>query len=53
MNIPYRVLVADAHPVFRAGLQALRASLSDFLLIAEANTSHETLSLTAELKPAV
>jgi DNA-binding NarL/FixJ family response regulator len=53
MNAPYRVLVADAHPVFRAGLQSLLTSLPDFLLVAEVSTSHETLSLTAELKPDV
>jgi DNA-binding NarL/FixJ family response regulator len=53
MNVPYCVLVADAHPVFRAGLRGLLASLADFLLVAEASTSHETLSLAAELKPAV
>jgi hypothetical protein len=46
-------LLADAHPVFRAGLQSLLTSLPDFLLVAEASTGHETLSLTAKLKPNV
>lgn len=53
MNVPYRVLVADAQLVFRAGLQALLASLPDFLLVAEASTNHEVLSFTTELKPDV
>jgi DNA-binding NarL/FixJ family response regulator len=53
MKVPYRVLVADAQLVFRAGLQSLLASLPDFLLVAEATTGHEVLTFTTELGPDV
>jgi DNA-binding NarL/FixJ family response regulator len=53
MNLPHRVLIADAQFVFRAGLRGLLASLADFSLVAEASTSHELLSFAAELKPDV
>jgi DNA-binding NarL/FixJ family response regulator len=53
MNVSYHVLIADAQLVSRIGLRALLTSLPDFLLVAEASTSQETLNLTAKLKPNV
>ncbi len=48
-----RVLLADDHPVVRAGIRALLQSAHDIEVIAEAKSGAETLALVAELKPEV
>lgn len=48
-----RVLVADDHPMFRDGLRALLASVSDMELVGEATTGEEAVSMAAELRPDV
>ncbi|MDP9476858.1 MAG: response regulator transcription factor [Actinomycetota bacterium] len=48
---PLRVLVADDHPMFRDGIQALLASSPDGELAGEATTGEEAVALTAELQP--
>jgi DNA-binding NarL/FixJ family response regulator len=48
-----RVLIADDHPVYRAGLRAL-VELSDGVeLIAEVETGAQAVALSAQLRPAV
>jgi len=46
-----RVLIADDHPLFRAGVRAMLASAPDTELIGEATTGTEAVSLAAELRP--
>jgi DNA-binding NarL/FixJ family response regulator len=48
---PLRVLIADDHPLFRAGLGAMLASAPDTELVGEATTGREAVSLAAELGP--
>ena len=48
-----RVLIADDHPVVRAGLQAMLASQPDFELVGEATTGVEVVALAAQLHPDV
>ena len=48
-----RVLVADDHPVFRAGLRALLAQEPDLDLAGEAATADEAVAAAARLKPDV
>jgi DNA-binding NarL/FixJ family response regulator len=48
-----RVLIADDHPVVRAGLQGMLASQPDFELVGEAATGQEAVTLAAQLRPDV
>ena len=48
---PLRVLIADDHPLFRAGLRAMLASAPDTELVGEATTGEEAVSLAADLQP--
>ena len=48
-----RVLIADDHPVVRAGLQGMLASQPDFELVGEATTGVEAVALAAQLHPDV
>ena len=48
-----RVLIADDHPVVRAGLQGMLASQPDFELVGEAATGKEAVTLAAQLRPDV
>ena len=48
-----RVLIADNHPVVRAGLQGMLASQPDFELVGEATTGKEAVTLAAQLHPDV
>jgi DNA-binding NarL/FixJ family response regulator len=48
---PLRVLIADDHPLFRAGLGAMLASAPDTELVGEATTGSEAVSLATELGP--
>lgn len=48
-----RVLIADDHPVVRAGLQAMIASQPDFELVGEATSGMEAVAMTAQLHPDV
>ena len=50
---PIRVLIADDHPVVRAGLQGMLASQPDFEIVAEAATGAEAVALTARFGPQV
>jgi DNA-binding NarL/FixJ family response regulator len=46
-----RILIADDHPLFRAGLRAMLTSAPDTELVGEATTGEEAASLAAELQP--
>ena len=48
-----RILIADDHPVVRAGLQGMLASQPDFELVGEAATGNEVVILSAHLHPDV
>ena len=43
MNPPIRILIADDHPLFRAGLRALLDSVADTEVVGEAATGEEAV----------
>ena len=49
MTDPIRLLLADDHPVVRAGLRAVLEGESDFAVVAEAATAEQAVALAAEL----
>lgn len=53
MSIAIQVLLADDHPVVRAGIKATLSAEDDMQLIGEATDGHETQRLSEELKPDV
>jgi len=48
-----RVLIADDHPAFRAGLGLLLADVEDISLVGEADTGARAVELAQELAPDV
>ncbi len=46
-----RIVIADDHPVVRAGLRALLESESDLVVVAEASTPDEAVDLAVEHSP--
>ena len=46
-----RVLIADDHPMFRHGVQALLASAPDLAVVGEASTGQEAIDLAGTLQP--
>ncbi len=48
-----RVLIADDHPVVRAGLQGMLSSQPDFEVVGEATTGEEAVTLAEQLQPDV
>jgi DNA-binding NarL/FixJ family response regulator len=48
-----RVLIADDHPVVRAGLTGLLSAEADFEVVGEAGSGEEVVRLAAELRPDV
>src|SRR5215468_7016776 len=46
-----RVLIDDDHPLFRDGVQTLRAATSDMVAVGEACTGDEAVELAATLVP--
>ncbi|HEY7347913.1 MAG TPA: response regulator transcription factor [Ktedonobacterales bacterium] len=50
---PLRVLIADDHPLFRHGIQALLSATPDVEVVGEARTGEEAISLAASLQPDV
>lgn len=48
-----RLIIADDHPVVRAGLQGMLASQPDFEVVGEATNGVEAVALTAALHPDV
>ena len=50
---PIRILIADDHPIVRAGLQDVLSTQPDFEVIAEAKNGAEAVTLADRLKPDV
>jgi DNA-binding NarL/FixJ family response regulator len=50
---PIRVLVADDHPIFRGGLNALLESVTDMDVVGEATTGAEAVELAGSCRPDV
>jgi DNA-binding NarL/FixJ family response regulator len=50
---PLRVLIADDHPLFRHGIQALLSATPDCEVVGEAQTGEEAVALATELQPDV
>jgi DNA-binding NarL/FixJ family response regulator len=48
---PFRVLIADDHPIFRHGVQAMLATAADLNCVGEARTGREAIDLAASLQP--
>ncbi len=53
MSSATRLIIADDHPIVRAGVRMLASSRPDFDLVAETSTAEETLQKVAELGPDV
>ena len=53
MMEPIRILIADDHPIVRAGLQDVLSSQPDFEVIAEAKNGAEAVALADRLRPHV
>src|SRR6187551_2723180 len=53
MSRPIRILIADDHPLFRAGLCALLESVPDTEVVGEAATGEEAVGLALALIPDV
>lgn len=48
-----RVLIVDAHPLMRAGIRSVLATMTDVELVGEGATSDDALRFTQELRPDV
>ena len=53
MSRPIRIVIADDHPLFRAGLRALLESIPDTEVAGEAATGEEAVEVAQELVPDV
>jgi DNA-binding NarL/FixJ family response regulator len=53
MTEPIRVLIADDHPVVRAGLQGMLLGQPDIQVVGEAVTGAEAIAMTEQLRPNV
>ena len=53
MTRPIRILIADDHPLFRAGLRTLLDSVADTEVVGEAATGEEAVELALALTPDV
>jgi len=51
--MPYRLLLADDHTMFRQGLRALLEKLHDFEIVGEAGSGRDAIELAARLVPHV
>ena len=49
----YRVVIADDHPVVRAGLRGMLEPESDIEVVGEATNGREAVSLVGRLEPAL
>ena len=50
---PIRIVIADDHPVVRAGLQGILVSQPDFEVVGEASNGREAVDLVTALRPDV
>jgi DNA-binding NarL/FixJ family response regulator len=53
VSAPIRIVIADDHPLFRAGLRALLGSVTDMEVVGEATTGDEAVDLAREVHPEV
>lgn len=53
MNTPTRLVIADDHPVIRAGLSALLATYGDLEVVGEAANGVEAVALWDQMRPDV
>jgi DNA-binding NarL/FixJ family response regulator len=53
VSAPIRIVIADDHPLFRAGLRALLGSVADMEVVGEATTGDEAVDLAREEHPEV
>ena len=53
VGAPLRVVTADDHPTFLAGLRAVLAAAPDLALVGEAGTGAEAVALAGDLRPDV
>ena len=53
MSGTIRIVIADDHPLFRAGLRALLESVSDLEVVGEATTGEEAIALSSSTRPDV
>jgi DNA-binding NarL/FixJ family response regulator len=53
VSAPIRIVIADDHPLFRAGLRALLGSVSDLDVVGEATTGIEAVDLARDEHPDV
>ena len=53
MTEPIRLLIADDHPIVRAGLMDILSSQPDFEVVGEAGTGAEAVTLVSRLRPHV
>ena len=53
MNRPIRVLLADDHPLLRAGVAQSLAESRKFEVVAQAGTADEAVRMAGELRPAI
>ncbi len=53
MSAPIRLLIADDHPIVRAGFEGMLAEKSDLEVVGEAGNGEEAVQLTDQLSPDV
>ena len=50
---PFRMLIADDHPIFRHGIAALLQAMPEFEVVGEATSGEEAIALAEQLQPDV
>ena len=51
MKSPVRILLADNHPIVRAGIRAELEKIAEVQVVAEANDGREAIDLTSSQQP--